>query len=55
MDFRVRALGQAVSGKVQVRDKDVLLELSLPWLLAKFSGLLQKTISNRGQVLLEKK
>ena len=31
MDFRVRALGQSVSGNVVVGETDVRLEVSLPW------------------------
>jgi putative polyhydroxyalkanoic acid system protein len=37
MEFLVRALGQSVGGKVQIGEKDVRLELTLPWLLAKFA------------------
>lgn len=55
MDFRVRALGQAVSGNVEVADAHVRIEVSLPWLLARFAGALQKTIENRGHVLLGRK
>jgi hypothetical protein len=36
MDFRVRALGQAGSGNLQVADEYVWLEVTLPWLLHKF-------------------
>ena len=55
MDFRVRALGQAASGSVQVADDHVRLEVTLPWLLHKFGVAVQKTIRARGQILLEKK
>ena len=55
MDFRVRALGQAASGNVQVADAHVRLEVTLPWLLHKFGEAVQKTIGNRGRILLEKK
>lgn len=55
MDFRVRALGQVVVGNVLIGDKDVRLELTLPWLLAKFAGAVQKTIARTGQILIEKK
>jgi hypothetical protein len=55
MDFRVRALGQSVSGNVVVGETDVRLEVSLPWLLAKFAGAVQKSIARSGQILLEKK
>jgi hypothetical protein len=55
MDFRVRSLGQAITGNVQVLDDSVRLEVSLPWLLAKFANALQRTIAQKGRILLEKK
>jgi hypothetical protein len=55
MDFRVRSLGQAITGTVQVLDDSVRLEVSLPWLLAKFANALQRTIAQKGRILLEKK
>jgi hypothetical protein len=55
MDFRVRALGQVAAGNVQVADESVRLEVTLPWLLHKFAEVVQKTVTGRGQILLEKK
>jgi len=55
MNFRVRALGQAASGTVQVEDSSVRLELTLPWLLHKFAQTVQQTVQGRGRILLEKK
>jgi hypothetical protein len=55
MDFKVRALGQVAVGNVQVADDNVRLEVTLPWLLHKFGEAVQKTISGRARVLLEKK
>lgn len=55
MDFRVRALGQVAAGNVQVAEYSVRLEVTLPWLLHKFAETVQKTISGRGRILLEKK
>ena len=55
MEFRVRAMGQVAAGNVQVGDNYVRLEVTLPWLLHKFAQVVQKTISGRGQILLEKK
>ena len=55
MDFRVRALGQVAAGNVQVTEDHVRLEVTLPWLLQKFGEMVQKTISGRGRILLEKK
>lgn len=52
MDFRVRALGQQAAGNLLVGDRDVRLEVTLPWLLGKFAGLIQKTVTARGQILL---
>ena len=36
-EFRVRALGQVASGSVEVGDRSVRLEVTLPWLLHKFA------------------
>ena len=55
MDFRVRALGQAAAGNVQVGDDSVRLEVTLPWLLHKFAEAVQKAIAGNGRILLEKK
>ena len=37
MIFRVRALGQAASGHLDVEDDHVRLEVTLPWLLQRFA------------------
>ena len=55
MSFRVRALGQAASGHIDVADDHVQLEVTLPWLLQKFAELAQLAIKTRGKLLLEKK
>ncbi|MGE3145092.1 MAG: polyhydroxyalkanoic acid system family protein [Pseudorhodoplanes sp.] len=55
MAFRVRALGQAVSGTVDVREEDVQLELNLPLLLRVFAERATETIQRQGKLLLEKK
>jgi hypothetical protein len=55
LNFRVRALGQAASGTVQVADDRIHLEVTLPWLLQKFAQVAQAAIKARGQLLLEKK
>ena len=54
MDFRVRALGQVVGGNVQIGEHIVRLEVTLPWLLAKFAKPAQKTIETTGRALLAK-
>jgi hypothetical protein len=55
MVFRVRALGQAASGHVDVADDHVKVEVVLPWLLQRFAEAAQAAIRNRGNLLLTKK
>lgn len=55
LTFRVRALGQAAAGTVDVADDHVKLEVTLPWLLQKFAEVAQTAIRARGKLLLEKK
>ncbi|MGJ4895415.1 polyhydroxyalkanoic acid system family protein [Bradyrhizobium oligotrophicum] len=55
MIFRVRALGQAASGHVDVADDHVRVEVVLPWLLQRFAEVAQSAIRSRGQLLLTKK
>ncbi len=55
MVFRVRALGQAASGRIDVGEADVRVEVVLPWLLQRFAEMAQTAIRNRGQLLLTKK
>jgi len=55
MFFRVRALGQAASGHIDVADDHVRLEVVLPWLLQRFAEAAQIAIRNRGRLLLGKR
>src|SRR5712671_4693929 len=55
MIFRVRALGQAASGHVDVADDHVRVEVVLPWLLQRFAEAAQIAIRNRGNLLLTKR
>jgi len=55
MIFRVRALGQAASGHLDVDDDHVRVEVTLPWLLQRFAEVAQAAIKNRGNLLLTKK
>jgi hypothetical protein len=55
MIFRVRALGQAAAGHVDVEDNHVRVEVTLPWLLQRFAEVAQATIKNRGKLLLTKR
>jgi hypothetical protein len=55
MFFRVRALGQAASGNIDVAEEHVRLEVTLPWLLQRFAQAAQAMIRDRGTLLLTKK
>jgi hypothetical protein len=55
MIFRVRALGQAASGHLDVADDHVRVEVTLPWLLQRFAQAAQAAIRNRGNLLLTKR
>jgi hypothetical protein len=55
MIFRVRTLGHAASGHLDVADDHVRLEVVLPWLLQRFAEAAQVAIRNRGQLLLGKR
>ena len=55
MAFRVRALGQAAAGFVDVAEDHVRLEVTLPWLLQRFAEAAQKAIQQGGRLLLEKR
>lgn len=55
LDFRVSAIGQSVTGTIDVSEDHVMLALQLPWVLAMIAQKAQTMIQNKGQLLLEKK
>jgi hypothetical protein len=55
MVFRVRALGQAAAGHVDVEENQVRVEVVLPWLLQRFAEVAQAAIRSRGTRLLTKR
>ena len=55
MSFRVRALGQAAAGHVDVEDAHVRVEVTLPWLLQRFAEASQNAIKSRVKLLLTKR
>jgi hypothetical protein len=55
MIFRVRALGQAAAGHLDVAEDHVRLEVTLPWLLQRFAEVAQAAIKHRGNLLLTKR
>lgn len=53
MRFSLTAMGQAISGLVDVADEAVRLEVTLPGFLAMIAGKVKGQIQKEGQVLLE--
>lgn len=53
--FAATALAQHAHGFIDVYDGAVRLEVTLPWLLARFARAVQRVVGQRGQLLLEKK
>jgi len=53
--FAFAAMGQAITGGVQVEDKAVRVEVLLPGLLAMMAGKIKGRLQQEGQLLLEKK
>ena len=53
--FRMRALGQAATGNIEVLEDAIQIEVSLPWLLAKAAKRLLPILQKEATLLLEKK
>ena len=50
----MEALRQMASGTVDVRDDNVRIKVTLPWLLARLSNGIQAAIRKSGTLMLEK-
>jgi hypothetical protein len=55
LQFRIRALGQAANGTVDVAEDHAQLEVMLPWPLAQIADKIQRAIQSQGKAMLEKK
>jgi hypothetical protein len=53
LQFVLGAAGQSISGRLAVEDHAVLLEATLPWLLAMLAGPLHQRIEQQGRAALE--
>jgi Putative polyhydroxyalkanoic acid system protein (PHA_gran_rgn) len=53
--FNVSAIGQHAAGLIDVAEDYVRLEVTLPWLLAKFAEKVTPAIRKEGTLMLEKK
>ena len=48
-------MGQSITGRLVVGDENVVIDVDLPWLLAKIAGTVKEKLTKGTQVLLEKK
>ena len=55
LHFQARGLGQTAAGSITVFDDNLRIEVTLPWLLAKFAERLQPALRKEATLLLEKK
>lgn len=55
LTFQASALGQQAAGTIDVGDDTVHIEVTLPWLLAKFAEKLAPAIRRESVLMLEKK
>ena len=55
VSFQAKAVGQTATGKVDVEDDHVRLEVMLPWLLATLAEKIVPILKQQGYLLLDKK
>lgn len=55
LNFSFSAVGQAISGVIDVADSSIRLEVLLPGLLGMIAGKVKGRLQKEGQLLLEKK
>lgn len=53
LNFSLQAIGQTVSGTIDVQDREVRLEVRLPGIFAMIAGKVKGRLREQGQVLLE--
>ena len=51
-DFSFKAMGLALAGKIQVREREVAIDGDLPWAAKPFQGTIEATIRERAERLL---
>ncbi|QEL25586.1 polyhydroxyalkanoic acid synthase [Bosea sp. F3-2] len=54
LHFGVGALGHTVHGRVEVEERLIRVEVTLPWMLSVFAEKLKIGVEKQGQILLEK-
>ena len=53
--FQMRALGQSAAGTITVLEETLLIEVTLPWLLAKVAERILPAMKKQATLLLEQK
>ena len=53
--FSARALGQGITGRLEIQDTAIRIEIDLPRLLAGMADRIQGRLRRQGQLMLEKK
>ena len=53
--FQMRALGQSAAGTITVLEESLLIEVTLPWLLAKMAERILPAMKKQATLLLEQK
>jgi hypothetical protein len=55
VDVAAKAMGQTVTGRIEIMADHVVVHVNLPWAFAMFAGKVHGEIEQRGRKLLEKK
>jgi hypothetical protein len=55
MSFSAKALGQGITGRLDVLDREIRMEVDLPTFLAVIADKIKGRLRKEGQILLEKK
>lgn len=55
MTFKAGVMGQSITGTLNVMPEKVLIEIDLPWFLAKLAGPFREKLAKGTQLLLDKK
>lgn len=55
MSFAAKVMGQSITGRLEVREKVVAMEIDLPTFLALMADKITGRVQKEGQLLLEKK
>src|SRR4051794_23119053 len=53
-DFKFSAMGQSITGRMDVQDAAIKLSVDLPWMLAMIADKIRGRIEQEGRKLLEK-